>query len=58
MNASRLGSSGVGVVFKGGVLLAVEKKKYNQLVEKQGFEKICKIDSHINCIVSGLIADS
>ncbi len=58
MNASKLGSSGLGIVFEKGVVLAVEKKLNSVLVEKQGFDKICTIDSHINCIVSGLIADS
>ena len=58
MNASKLGSSGLGIVFKGGIVFAVEKKLNSNLVERQGFDKICEIDTHINCIVSGLIADS
>ena len=58
MNASKLGSSGVGVVFKGGVILAVEKKKLSKLVERSGFEKINVVDKHIKCVVSGLIVDS
>ena len=47
MNASKLGSSGIGIVYNEGVILAVEKKKNNKLVEKSGFEKICEIDNHI-----------
>ena len=34
MNASRLGSSGIGITFKNGVILAVEKKNNSILVEK------------------------
>jgi 20S proteasome subunit alpha 5 len=40
MNASKLGSSGIGIVFAGGVILAVEKKLPSVLVEKQGFDKV------------------
>lgn len=58
MNASKLGSSGIGLVFKDGVVLAVEKKTSSVLVEKTGFDKICEIDTHAYCIISGLIADS
>lgn len=58
MNASKLGASGIGLVYKEGVILAVEKKQSSVLVEKQGFDKISIIDSHIQCIVSGLIADA
>ena len=58
MNASKLGSSGLGIVYKGGVMFFVEKKLPSILVEKQGFDKISEIDDHIRCIVSGLIADS
>lgn len=58
MNASKLGSSGVGLVCKNGVVFATEKKSNNPLVEKSGFDKLCKIDEHVFCIVSGLVADS
>lgn len=33
-NASKLGASGIGVVFKGGVILSVEKKQSSPLVER------------------------
>lgn len=58
MNASKLGSSGIGVVFDKGVLLIVEKKKKSKLVERSGLDKVAEIDDHIKCIVSGLIVDS
>lgn len=58
MNASKLGSSGLGLIYKNGVIFFVEKKLPSILVEKQGFDKISQIDSHLYCLVSGLIADS
>ena len=58
MNASKLGSSAIGLVCRNGVVFATEKKSNNPLVEKSGFDKLCKIDDHVFCIVSGLIADS
>lgn len=58
MQACNLGSSGLGLVFKNGVILACEKKQTSILVEKSGFEKIYTIDNHVKCMVSGLIADS
>lgn len=41
-----------------GIVLAVEKKANSKLVEGQGFDKICEIDAHIGCMISGLIVDS
>lgn len=58
MNASKLGASGVGIACREGVVLAIEKKAASKLVSKLGFDKIAEIDSHVRCIVSGLIADS
>lgn len=58
MNASKLGSSGIGLIFKDGLLLVAEKKLNSKLVERSGFDKIAKIDKHINCVISGLVADS
>ena len=58
MNASKLGSSGLGVSCKEGIVLAIEKKLVSKLVERTGFEKANTIDSHIMCLVSGLIADA
>lgn len=58
MNASKLGASGLGLVFKEGVLLIAEKKLASKLVAKMGFEKIAEVDSHLCCLISGLIADS
>ena len=48
----------MGLVCSDGIVLAVEKKSTSKLVEGQGFDKICEIDSHIGCMISGLIVDS
>ena len=58
MNASKLGSSGIGLVTKDAVVFATEKQSANPLIERSGFDKLCQIDTHLFCIVSGLIADS
>ena len=46
INASKLGSSGLGIVCSDGLVLAVETKQRKKLIESSGFDKICKIDSH------------
>ena len=58
INASKLGSSGIGIACSEGVVLIAEKKVASRLVERSGFEKINAIDSHAMCLVSGLIADA
>jgi len=58
MNASKLGSSGIGIVCPEGVVLVAEKKMPSKLVERQGFDKVNEIDSHMRCLVSGLIVDA
>lgn len=58
INASKLGSSGIGIATDFGVVLAVEKRKTSKLIERSGFEKINVIDSHIMCLATGLIADA
>ena len=58
INASKLGSSGLGIACQDGVVLVAEKKVASRLVERSGFEKVSVIDTHIMCLVSGLIADA
>jgi 20S proteasome subunit alpha 5 len=58
INASKLGSSGIGITCPEGVVLVAEKKLASKLVERSGFEKVNTIDTHAMCIVSGLIADA
>ncbi len=58
INASKLGSSGIGIACPQGVVLIAEKKVASKLVERSGFDKINVIDNHVMCMVSGLIADA
>ncbi len=53
-----MGSSGLGIACSEGVVLVAEKKITSRLVERSGFDKVNKIDSHVMCLVSGLIADA
>jgi len=52
------GTATCGIVYKDGILLLVEKKIRSHLIEPDSIEKIFKIDSHIGCSMSGLVADA
>ncbi len=52
------GSISIGMVYKDGVLLMVEKRIPSPLVEIESYEKIFKLGDNIACSTSGLIADS
>jgi len=56
--AVKRGSTTVGIKFKDGVILMVDKKLSSRLVEAKSHEKIFKIDSQIGCATSGLVADA
>ena len=56
--AVKRGTTTVGVKFKDGVVLIVDKRLSSKLVEPKSIEKIFKIDSHIGCATSGLVADA
>ncbi len=56
--AVKRGSTTVGMKFKDGVILMVDKKLTSRLVEAKSHEKIFKIDSFIGCATSGLVADA
>ncbi len=56
--AVKRGTTTVGVKFKDGVVLIVDKRLSSKLIEPQSIEKIFKIDSHIGCATSGLVADA
>ena len=56
--AVKRGTTTVGVKFKDGVVLIVDKRLSSKLIEPESIEKIFKIDSHIGCATSGLVADS
>ena len=56
--AVKRGTTTVGVKFKEGVVLIVDKRLSSKLIEPKSIEKIFKIDSHIGCATSGLVADA
>jgi len=56
--AVKRGTTTVGVKFKDGVVLIVDKRLSSKLIEPESIEKIFKIDGHIGCATSGLVADA
>ena len=56
--AVKKGSISVGIVYKDGVCLLVEKRVPSRLAVTESVEKIFKIENNIACSTSGLIADS
>ncbi len=56
--AVKRGTTTVGLKFKGGVALIVDKRITSRLIEPTSIEKIFKIDEHIGCATSGLVADA
>ena len=53
-----LGSTGIGIRTKEGVVLAAEKRISSPLVIPSSVKKIFDIDSHIATVVSGMTADA
>ena len=56
--AVKRGTTTVGLKFKDGVVLIVDKRIASRLMEPRSIEKIFQIDSHIGCATSGLVADA
>lgn len=56
--AVKKGTTTIGLKFKDGVILIVDKKVSSRLVEPRSIEKIYDIDEHIGCATSGLVADA
>jgi len=52
------GTTGVGIVYKEGVLLVVDKSVASKLVYPQSIEKIFKIDHNIAVVSAGLVGDA
>lgn len=52
------GTTTVGVKYKTGVVLIVDKRITSRLIEPDSIEKIFEIDDHIGCATSGLVADA
>ena len=56
--AVKRGTTTVGMKFKQGVVLIVDKRISSRLIEPQSIDKIFQIDEHIGCATSGLVADA
>jgi proteasome alpha subunit len=56
--AVKRGTTTVGLKFKDGVALIVDKRIASRLIESRSIEKIFQIDEHIGCATSGLVADA
>ncbi len=55
--AVKKGSTTMGFKWKDGILLLAHKPEVSHLVNFHSFEKIYKIDNHIACAATGLVAD-
>ena len=56
--AVKIGSTTIGIKFKDGVALIIDKKVRSRLIEPKSIEKIYIIDEHIGAASSGLMADA
>ncbi len=56
--AVKRGTTAVGMKFKDGVILAIDKRVASKLVEASSIEKIFQIDEHVSCASSGLVSDA
>jgi proteasome alpha subunit len=56
--AVKKGSTTIGLKYKGGVALIVDKRSMSKLLEPKSTEKIHDIDDFIGCATSGLVADA
>ena len=56
--AVKKGSTTIGVKYKDGVALIVDKRSVSRLLEPKSTEKIHDIDDFIGCATSGLVADA
>ena len=56
--AVKKGTTTIGLKFKNGVILIVDKRVPSRLVEPRSIEKIYHLDNHIGCATSGLVADA
>lgn len=58
IEAIKLGSTAVGIQTSQGVVLAVEKRLTSRLLVPSSVRKLEKLDEHIGCAMSGLVADA
>lgn len=52
------GTTGVGIVYKDGVLLAADKSVPSKLIKPISIEKIFKVDENIGVVSAGLVGDA
>jgi len=58
IEAIKLGSTAIGLQTSEGVVLAVEKRAQSKLLVPSSIKKLVKLDSHMGCALSGLVADA
>lgn len=56
--AVKKGNTTIGLKYKDGVILVVDKRVPSKLMEPESIEKIYDVDEHIGCATSGLVADA
>lgn len=56
--AVKRGTTTVGLKYKMGAVLIVDKRIRSKLIEAGSIEKIFEIDGHVGCATSGLVADA
>lgn len=56
--AVKRGTTSLGIRYKDGIVLAVDKRITSRLVEAESIEKIFQIDENIGAATSGLVADA
>ncbi|KAA0007525.1 MAG: archaeal proteasome endopeptidase complex subunit alpha [Thermoplasmata archaeon] len=56
--AVKRGTTTVGLKYKDGAVLIVDKRITSRLIEPESIEKMFQIDDHIGCATSGLVADA
>jgi len=56
--AVKRGTTTVGLKYKEGVVLIIDKRISSRLIEAKSIDKIFAIDGHVGCATSGLVADA
>jgi len=56
--AVKRGTTTVGLKYKDGVVLIIDKRISSRLIEAKSIDKIFQIDHHVGCATSGLVADA
>lgn len=56
--AVKRGATGLGLKYKSGLVMVVEKRIQNRLIEADSIKKLFKLTDNIGCTSSGLVADT